>query len=114
MRLNLLTIIAASIIQLAMAAQGPVNNQVPIVAPANDIDVDADTANESFRGDQIRLYSNLLGQLFSSIPESELPELRRVIGPNTPMTMDYRPERVNIFVSSEDLSIAVVEDINYG
>ncbi|KAI7854573.1 hypothetical protein BDC45DRAFT_440710 [Circinella umbellata] len=44
------------------------------------------------------------------IHENELPKVRRVLPPNAIMTMDYRPERLNIHVDANQK----IRSVNYG
>ncbi|KAI9248832.1 hypothetical protein BDA99DRAFT_445938 [Phascolomyces articulosus] len=44
------------------------------------------------------------------VRESELPKLRRVLPPNGVMTMDYRPERLNIHLDHNQK----VQSVNFG
>ncbi|WP_397474882.1 I78 family peptidase inhibitor [Pusillimonas sp.] len=41
---------------------------------------------------------NLVGTLESSLDQSTLPTLSRIINPDSAVTMDYRQERLNVYV----------------
>mgnify|MGYP006274046667 CR=1 FL=1 len=41
-------------------------------------------------------FRRYLGQAASDIPEDELPPRARIVGPDTQVTMDYAPRRLNI------------------
>lgn len=41
---------------------------------------------------------NLVGTPVSKLDRSSLPELSRVLHPTTPMTRDYRTDRLNVYV----------------
>jgi len=41
---------------------------------------------------------HLVGTPESDLDRSTLPEFNRVLHPNTPATMDYRPDRLNVLV----------------
>ncbi|WP_203293455.1 I78 family peptidase inhibitor [Maricaulis parjimensis] len=44
-----------------------------------------------------------VGQPRTSVPRSAMPDLYRVVGPNTPVTMDYRANRLTIRVNEQDV-----------
>ncbi|KAI8139467.1 hypothetical protein BJV82DRAFT_521901 [Fennellomyces sp. T-0311] len=44
------------------------------------------------------------------VRENELPAIRRILPPNSMMTMDFRPERLNIHVDAN----RKVRSVNYG
>jgi hypothetical protein len=44
-----------------------------------------------------------VGQPRTSVPRSAMPDLYRVVGPNSPVTMDYRPNRLTIRVNDQDV-----------
>lgn len=45
---------------------------------------------------------DLVGTLASSLDKSTLPEATRIILPGMPVTRDYRPYRLNIYVGQDD------------
>jgi len=44
-----------------------------------------------------------VGQPRVNVPRNAMPENYRVVGPDTPMTMDHRPDRLTIRVNSGDI-----------
>ena len=44
-----------------------------------------------------------VGQPRTNVPRSAMPDLYRVVGPNSPMTMDYRSNRLTIRVNDQDV-----------
>ncbi|KAJ3280800.1 hypothetical protein HDU79_011338 [Rhizoclosmatium sp. JEL0117] len=54
-----------------------------------------------------------IGKPVSAIPANQLPQLHRVLGPKSMMTMDFNPERVNIHLSSDGKD-AVIQKFTQG
>ncbi|KAI9323043.1 hypothetical protein DFJ73DRAFT_920859 [Zopfochytrium polystomum] len=46
-------------------------------------------------------YKHLIGKAISAIPREELPDKHRVVPEGGMITMDFRPERVNLFLDSQ-------------
>lgn len=43
-------------------------------------------------------WQNLVGTMASTLNQASLPEGTRILHPNTPMTRDYRLDRLNVYV----------------
>ena len=52
-------------------------------------------------------YQVLLGQQVGEIDRASLPAPHRIYGPGDAVTMDYRPERLNIVVDEDDTVVEV-------
>lgn len=74
-------IIATLSLTVLAACQAP----DPLIADANDL------CGASS-------HQSLVGMTFSAIDAAKLPERTRILHPNTPMTRDYRLDRLNVFV----------------
>ncbi|KCZ48381.1 I78 family peptidase inhibitor [Hyphomonas pacifica] len=48
-----------------------------------------------------------IGQAASDIPEDELPEGARIVGPDTQVTMDYVPTRLNVLTDEDGLILSL-------
>ncbi|PLB43948.1 hypothetical protein P170DRAFT_441389 [Aspergillus steynii IBT 23096] len=46
----------------------------------------------------------------NTFAKKDLPSSHRVLKPNDAMTMDYRPDRLNVYVGEDD----IVHDVNFG
>ncbi|KAJ3410496.1 hypothetical protein HDV05_003686 [Chytridiales sp. JEL 0842] len=64
------------------------NNNPPIHPPTTFEDITID-------------YKHLIGQSVKNLSPNDLPRLHRVLPPGAMMTMDYRPERLNVHVNNE-------------
>ncbi|KCZ56802.1 I78 family peptidase inhibitor [Hyphomonas chukchiensis] len=48
-----------------------------------------------------------VGQQASAIPEAEMPENTRVVGPDDQVTMDYVPTRLNVLTDAEGVVLSL-------
>lgn len=48
-------------------------------------------------------FQHLIGQPQSALDDLELPESTRIIPPGAPVTMDFRPDRLNIQIGEDGL-----------
>mgnify|MGYP003624754097 FL=1 len=48
-----------------------------------------------------------VGQQASEIPEAEMPENTRVVGPDDQVTMDYVPTRLNVLTDAEGVVLSL-------
>ncbi|KAL4893885.1 hypothetical protein BDV59DRAFT_176379 [Aspergillus ambiguus] len=46
----------------------------------------------------------------NSFPKKDLPESHRILNPGDPMTMDHRPDRLNVHLDKS----GIVHDVNFG
>jgi hypothetical protein len=51
---------------------------------------------------------HFVGQPRTSVPRSAMPDNYRVVGPNSPVTMDYRADRLTIRVNEQDVVESMV------
>ena len=51
---------------------------------------------------------HFVGQPRTSVPRSAMPDNYRVVGPNSPVTMDYRADRLTIRVDGQDVVESMV------
>lgn len=56
-----------------------------------------DSANDPCQASQ---HQNLIGTSAASIDPAQLPERTRIIYPDTPVTRDYRIDRLNVHVNA--------------
>lgn len=57
-----------------------------------------DTAADACKAASLQV---LVGQPKSVVENMDLPEATRILGPNQPVTMDFRPDRLNIEIGTD-------------
>ena len=80
-------------------------SQAPALPPLDDAgDVDASPVRPPITGDcGMEDVQHYVGQPRVDVPRDAMPGNYRVVGPDTPMTMDYRPDRLTIRVNANDI-----------
>jgi len=68
------------------------------VTPPDTIDVPMCAADQ---------YQMLVGQPIGEVHTDSLPQPLRVYGPDQMVTMDYRPDRMNIVLDADDIVVEV-------
>jgi hypothetical protein len=68
------------------------------VTPPDTIDVPTCAADQ---------YQMLVGQLIGEVHTDSLPQPLRIYGPDQMVTMDYRPDRMNIVLDADDIVVEV-------
>lgn len=96
------TILATGFLALAACAAGPPKESSP--EPSPQPQPVADTCGA-------RALQHLVGRHRSEIPPAAKPELQRVACATCAITMDYNPERLNIFF---DEATGIIQDVRCG
>ncbi|GLK53343.1 MAG: hypothetical protein CMH94_05065 [Oceanicaulis sp.] len=80
-------------------------NAAPALPPLEDAgDVDANPVRPPITGDcGMEDLQHFVGEPRVNVPRNAMPENYRVVGPDTPVTMDYRPDRLTIRVNENDI-----------
>ncbi|KCZ55667.1 hypothetical protein HY29_11110 [Hyphomonas beringensis] len=122
------TFLLASSAALLLAACGgessaPADDEVlvtepPVVVtpdetPAEDMASDESVTPEMDPLDQVEDTCGMtdlesyIGQVASEIPEDELPESARIVAPDTQVTEDYRPTRLNVLTDEDGIILSM-------
>lgn len=77
----------------------------PALPPLDDAgDVGASPVRPPITGDcGMEDVQHYVGEPRVDVPRSAMPDNYRVVGPDTPVTMDYRPDRLTIRVNERDV-----------
>lgn len=81
------------------------DNQAPALPPLDDAgDVGASPVRPPITGDcGMEDVQHYVGEPRVDVPRNAMPDNYRVVGPDTPVTMDYRPDRLTIRVNENDI-----------
>lgn len=91
----MIRIVLMSAIALGLAACASVPGTEPAQPPI--VDRTGDTAPACAAG----AYQVLVGQLIGEVHTESLPEPNRIYGQGDMITMDYRPDRLNVIVGDD-------------
>lgn len=86
-------LICASLLTLAACQQGTSSTDGPAA------DMDAQCIAPSLQ--------TMVGQNRSELASQDLPNPTRILGPGMAMTMDYRPDRLNVEYDSDDIIVRI-------
>ena len=71
-------------------------------------DVDASEVRPPITGDcGMEAVQHYVGEPRVDVPRRDMPDNYRVVGPDTPVTMDFRPDRLTIRVDENDIVVSM-------
>ena len=96
-----------------MQVAEPPAMDTPDETPAEDMASDETVTPEMDPLDQVADtcgmtdLESFIGQVASEIPEDELPESARIVAPDTQVTEDYRPMRLNVLTDEDGIILSM-------
>jgi hypothetical protein len=98
------SIFAAALLMSACASMPEGEDDMPIVDRTGDV-LPGDGADAlQCAADQ---YQMLVGQPIGEVHTDSLPQPLRIYGPDQMITMDHRPDRMNIVLDGDDIVVEV-------